>query len=122
MKKLINFLLIISLILIPSIAIASGGDEPPPEEPAPTCGTIQGLEPKEFISDNVNFEYLKTNFSNRWPLDMVIVEPSTGDGSMDCPVFNLLGRSMPACVIVMVVKMAKWPMIIRYIIWSIFAI
>lgn len=117
--------LIISFFLIlifnfPSFASGGDGGE---EEPAPSvCGAILPIEPQEFDSDRIDYEFLKDSFSNKFPLDLVSLPPPSGNSEDDCPVFSIMDRNIPICTINALLAAIKWPLIIRYIIWSVFSL
>lgn len=97
-----------------------GGDEEAPE-----CENAELLEinPKTWNdSTDISFDNIKSQFSSKFPLDMVVVSSENANGEEDCPVFELMGRSMPACVILMLVRASKWPIILSMIIRAIFSL
>ena len=84
-----------------------------------TCPVIKKIKPKEWKADKcLTGEHIKNQFGEKFPLKMVTFEaPDAGDP--DCMVIEIGSRKIPACSVNTVLKVLKWPLYLRYIIWSV---
>ena len=83
------------------------------------CPVIKKIKPKEWKADKcLTGEHIKNQFGEKFPLKMVTFEaPDAGDP--DCMVIKIGSRKIPACSVNTVLKVLKWPLYLRYIIWSV---
>jgi hypothetical protein len=84
-----------------------------------TCPVIKKIKPKEWKADKcLTVTHIKNQFGEKFPLKMVTFEaPDAGDP--DCMVIEIGSRKIPACSVNTVLKILKWPLYLRYIIWSV---
>ena len=84
-----------------------------------TCPVIKKINPKEWRADKcITGKHIKNQFREKFPLKMVTFEaPDAGDP--DCMVIEVGSRKIPACSVNTVLKVLKWPLYLRYIIWSV---
>ena len=84
-----------------------------------TCPVIKKINPKEWRADKcITRKHIKNQFREKFPLKMVTFEaPDAGDP--DCMVIEIGSRKIPACSVNTVLKVLKWPLYLRYIIWSV---
>ena len=83
------------------------------------CPVIKKIKPKEWKADKcLTGKHIKNQFGEKFPLKMVTFEaPDAGDP--DCMVIEIGSRKIPACSVNTVLKVLKWPLYLRYIIWSV---
>ena len=94
-------------------------DDDNTEKEKKTCPVIKKIKPKEWKADKcLTGEHIKKQFGEKFPLKMVTFEaPDAGDP--DCMVIEIGSRKIPACSVNTVLKVLKWPLYLRYIIWSV---
>ena len=94
-------------------------DDDDTEKEKKTCPVIKKIKPKEWKADKcLTGEHIKNQFGEKFPLKMVTFEaPDAGDP--DCMVIEIGSRKIPACSVNTVLKVLKWPLYLRYIIWSV---
>ena len=95
------------------------GKDDDTEKEKKTCPVIKKIKPKEWKADKcLTGEHIKKQFGEKFPLKMVTFEaPDAGDP--DCMVIEIGSRKIPACSVNTVLKVLKWPLYLRYIIWSV---
>ena len=95
------------------------GKDDDTEKEKKTCPVIKKIKPKEWKADKcLTGERIKNQFGEKFPLKMVTFEaPDAGDP--DCMVIEIGSRKIPACSVNTVLKVLKWPLYLRYIIWSV---
>ena len=82
------------------------------------CGKPKELKAKEWKSDEITFEKIKTEFAQKFPLKMVVMNQKGGE-TEECIVFTIGERRIPGCSINTFLKIIRWPLYLRYIIWSV---
>ena len=82
------------------------------------CGEPKELKAKEWKSDEITFEKIKTEFAQKFPLKMVVMNQKGGE-TEECIVFAIGERRIPGCSINTFLNIIKWPLYLRYIIWSV---
>ena len=89
------------------------------EKEKKTCPVIKKIKPKEWKADKcLTGEHIKNQFGEKFPLKMVTFEAPDA-GEPDCMVIEIGSRKIPACSVNTVLKVLKWPLYLRYIIWSV---
>ena len=104
---------------------ASGGnddddndDDNDDDDEKKVCGKPKELKAKEWKSDEITFEKIKTEFAQKFPLKMVVMNQKGGE-TEECIVFTIGERRIPGCSINTFLKIIRWPLYLRYIIWSV---
>lgn len=140
-RDFIFLFLLILLLIVPAPAFSqdSGGDSggggatPPPiqcqEGQTPNssgecqdlpklCGEAVQLLPLNFDDFNLTFDEIKEKYKDKFPFSFLYFEKST-DNQQTCPIFELSGRSIPFCLPLEILRLAKYPALIGWIIWLI---
>lgn len=139
-KKNRDFIFLILLVLFliipyPAFSQDSGGQNPPApgiqcqegqalndsgecQDLPKLCGQALGLLPLNFEDYNLTFDEIKEKYKSKFPFSFLYFNSSASGGS-DCPVFSISGRSIPFCLPLEILRLAKYPALVGWIIWLI---
>ena len=115
------------IVFIQTSTIASGGgggsggskrEENNSRENRTICGVIQKVQAKTW-SEVPTAKILMDRFGNKFPIAMVKIRKNPKGEKDECPIIKFGDRSIPACSIIMFLKVIKWPLYLKYIIWCI---